>query len=240
MHLIPYLNTLSAGRVLDVATGRGGFASELLQQLKKYDELVGVDTNERYSEVFAQTLAGQPNVSYRCMDAAQLDFPDASFDTVSMAYSLHHMGKPRKALSEIWRVLKPGGHCIVVEMYSDNQRETQLTHVLLHHWWAAVDSAGGVSHNETFTRAELVSLLQAAQLEWQFEDECDLESDPLDAEGIRHLDEIIDQYIERARNLPGATALMQRGEELRQRLHTVGFHGATALMAVGKKSLAER
>lgn len=236
MHLHQFLNTYSAGRVLDVATGRGGFASEFVQHVKEFDELVGIDSAERSAEAFARAFEGQPRVSFRCMDAARLDFPDASFDTVCMAYSLHHMEQPARVLAEMRRVLKPGGCCILVEMFSDNQRETQLTHVLLHHWWAAVDSAGGVSHRETYTRVALVALLEQTGLAWQFSDECDLESDPLDPDGIRQLDGIIDQYIQRAQGLPGAEALIQRGEALRKRIREVGFHGATALVAIGRKN----
>jgi ubiquinone/menaquinone biosynthesis C-methylase UbiE len=229
-------NALSAGRVLDVATGRGGFASYFLQHVKEYDELVGIDSVERNGEVFAQAFADRSKVSFHCMDAAHLDFPDASFDTVCMASSLHHMADPAGVLSEMVRVLRPGGNCILTEMYRDNQSETQLTHVLLHHWWAEVDSAGGVYHHLTFSRAELIELLQTTQLEWRFVDQRDLEEDPFDAEGIRQLDAAIDLYIKRARDLPQAADLIRRGEELRQRVHQIGFHGATQLIAMGKKS----
>nr|WP_075071967.1 class I SAM-dependent methyltransferase [Longilinea arvoryzae] len=236
MELTQMLNTLSAGRVLDVATGHGGFAGYILENVKEFDELIGVDAVERYGEAFGQAFAGQPKASFRCMDAMQLDFPDASFDTVCMASSLHHLPDPARALREMRRVLKPGGRCILTEMYSDNQSETQLTHVLLHHWWAAIDSASGVVHHETFTRAGLVELLGGMRLAWQFADERDLESDPLEVEGIRRLDGIIDQYQSRAEALPGAAALKQRGEELRVRLHAIGIHGATQLVAVGENS----
>lgn len=233
--MIQTLNTLSAGRVLDVATGRGGFAAFLLQNIKDFDELVGIDSVERYGAPFAQALAGQPNVTFRCMDAARLDFADGSFDTVCMATSLHHMADPDAVLGEMMRVLRPGGTCILTEMYRDNQRETQLTHVLLHHWWAAIDSAEGLCHNETFSRAELVEMLQAMPLDWHFEDQCDLEEDPLDPEGIRQIDAVIDQYEQRAERLSAAADLVRRGEELRGRLHAVGFHGASQLFAVGQK-----
>lgn len=232
--MLSILNSLSAGRVLDVATGRGAFAQYILENIKDCDELIGIDIAENYAAAFRQTLAGQPRVSFRCMDAAQLEFPDASFDTVCMASSLHHLPDPARALREMRRVLKPGGCCILTEMYSDHQSETQRTHVLLHHWWAAIDSASGVCHHETFTRDAVIDLLQAMQLEWQFEDDRDLEPDPLDAQGIQSLDAVIDQYQRRAEKLPDAAALKERGEELRHRLHTVGVHGATQLVGVGK------
>jgi ubiquinone/menaquinone biosynthesis C-methylase UbiE len=233
--LIQNLDTLSAGRVLDVATGRGGFASYFVQNVKEFDELIGVDTVEQYGAAFAQTFEGQPKASFRCMDAARLDFPDASFDTVCMALSLHHLDEPERTLAEIRRVIKPGGRCILVEMYSDNQTETQLTHVLLHHWWAAVDTALGINHHETFTRPAMVEMFEKMGLDWQFEDYLEPDEDPLDPEGIRQIDEIIDLYMTRADPVSEAAALRQRGEELRLRLHRIGIHGATQLIAIGKK-----
>ncbi len=235
-----FLNSLSAGRVLDVATGRGGFASYFVQHVAEFDELIGVDVAEHYGADFARAFSGQPKASFRCMDAAQLDFADASFDTVCMSSSLHHMPRPEVVLGELRRVLKPGGTCILAEMYCDGQSDTQLTHVLLHHWWAAIDTADGVFHNETFTRAALLEMLRHMRLEWHFEDFSELESDPLEPEGLRQIDAIIDQYENRAGRLPGAAALQQRGEELRRRLHEIGIHGATQLVAVGKKWPADR
>lgn len=234
MQLDQMLHALSAGRVLDVATGRGGFANFILENVKDFDELIGIDAVERYGAAFDQTFAGQPKASFRCMDALQLEFPDASFDTVCMASSLHHLPDPARALREIRRVLKPGGRCILTEMYCDQQSETQRTHVLLHHWWAAIDSAEGICHNVTFSRAELVNMLQAMPLDWHFEDQSDLEEDPLDAEGIRQIDAVIDQYEKRAEPLSAAADLIRRGEELRRRLHAIGVHGATQLIGVGE------
>lgn len=235
MQLVQVLNSLSAGRVLDVATGRGGFAGFFVQNVKEFDELVGIDAVEQYGAAFARALEGRPKVSFRHMDAARLDFPDASFDTVCMASSLHHLDEPRCTLNEMRRVIKPGGRCILMEMYSDNQNETQLTHVLLHHWWAAVDTALGVNHHETFTRHALVAMLEEMGLDWQFEDFFEADEDPLEPETVRQIDETIDSYLKRAEPLPEAAALRQRGEELRRRLHEIGIQSATQLVAVGTK-----
>ena len=56
-------------------------------------------------------------------------------------------------------ILRPGGSLIVSEMYRDDQSEAQMTHVLLHHWWGAVDRMNGIFHNETYLREELVDLV---------------------------------------------------------------------------------
>ncbi len=150
--------------------------------------------------------------------------------------SLHHMADLLGMLGEMKRVLNPGGFFIIAEMYRDGQTETQMTHVLLHHWWAAVDAAMGVTHHETFTRQQILNIVDGLGLEEvRCYDLSDTGEDPKQHETIRELDGIIDRYIERARGVPEQDELQKRGEELRRRVHEVGFHGAASLIVIGKK-----
>lgn len=52
------------------------------------------------------------------MDAGALDFPSASFDTALAPYVLTVVPEPQRVLSEMWRVLKPGGELIVMNHFS--------------------------------------------------------------------------------------------------------------------------
>jgi ubiquinone/menaquinone biosynthesis C-methylase UbiE len=229
------LNKLSGGHVLDVATGGGGFINFLTENLLAYTEITGIDCNEHPLET-ARKAHGQENIHFQRMDAARMDFPNSHFDTVCIANSLHHIADLPNVLSEIMRVCKPDGHIIISEMYRDGQSETQLTHVLLHHWWAAVDNAEGITHLETFTRQEIIDITRNLSLHHlKYYEAKDLESDPRDPELIRELDGIIDRFIQRSQALAGGVELCQRGEELRQRVHEVGFQGATTLLAIGEK-----
>jgi SAM-dependent methyltransferase len=229
------LRNLSGGRVLDVATGNGNFVGVLIENLRDYSEIIGIDTNTRTLDAARKNFK-QDHIRFEAMDAARLDFPDASFDTVCIAYSLHHLANPALALVEMRRVLKPGGSFIIGEMYCDDQTDTQLTHVYLHHWWAAIDTALGTIHRETYTRQQIRDLVSDLNLrDWAFYDYADLENDPQDPQVIKRLDTALDQYSERAKNTPNAIALHARGEELRVRVHTIGFHSATILIAVGRK-----
>jgi ubiquinone/menaquinone biosynthesis C-methylase UbiE len=222
------------GRVLDVATGGGGFIQFLVEGLKDYTEIVGIDSSERAAVAFEKAFAEKPAIHFQQMDAGKMDFPAETFDTVCMASSLHHLDDPQRVLGEMQRVLKPGGHWILVEMFCDGQSETQLTHVLLHHWWAAVDSVCGIVHHETYPREEIVNLLSSLELKAMvWHDLSDTSEDPLAPEVLAELGSIIDRYIQRADGYPD---LQARGEILRKRVHEVGFHGATALMAVGVKA----
>jgi hypothetical protein len=123
---------------------------------------------------------------------------------------------------------------IVAEMYRDSQADTQMTHVLLHHWWAEIDQLQGISHRETYSRAELIELVkQCGVANLEVHDQNFLDEDPLDAELLSELDEIIDNYIQKAEGHPD---LQTRGEELRGRVHKVGYHGATRLVIIAQKS----
>ena len=143
------IGTISGGKVLDVATGNGNFIHFLLEGLMNYDDITGIDTKEGLEAVFKANFQSQP-VNYRKMDAAALHFADATFDTVCISNSLHHMPELESTLKEMLRVLKLGGLFIISEMYRDNQSAAQMTHVHLRHWWAAVDQTQGVFSRRNF------------------------------------------------------------------------------------------
>jgi ubiquinone/menaquinone biosynthesis C-methylase UbiE len=227
------LGQISAGRVLDVATGGGGFVHFLLEGLDDYSEIIGVDNNERAEAGFAEAFKENPKIHFQKMDAHQLDFPDSSFDLVCVSNSLHHLD-PVPVLREMKRVLRPGGHLLVSEMYRDNQTETQMTHVHLHHWWAAVDTVNGIVHRETYTRQELLDLVTSLELtDLSTYDISDLTENPRDPAIMEELAPVFERYIQRAEGHP---ELQTRGAESRQRVEEVGFHGATTLVLIGRKS----
>jgi len=227
------LGQLLGGRVLDIATGSGGFIHFLLEGLPAYTEIIGLDNNERAAVAFATTFKDQPNIHFELGDALHLGFDQASFDLVCLSNSLHHFDDPQPVLRQMERVLRPGGHLLISEMYRDGQTETQLTHVYLHHWWAAVDTANGILHRETYQRQEIVELAAGLSLEnLTFYDLTDLEPDPKNPEIMAELGPVFDRYIQRAEGYP---QLQARGEELRQRVQEIGFQSATTLIAIGKK-----
>jgi ubiquinone/menaquinone biosynthesis C-methylase UbiE len=227
------LRQLPAGRVLDVATGSGGFIHFLLERLTGYTEIIGIDTSERAAAAFRTAFADKPNIRFEPMDACHLDFEAASFDLVCISNSLHHFDDPRAALDQMVRVLRPGGHLLVSEMYRDGQTEAQMTHVHLHHWWGAVDSVNGLTHRETYMREELAALVSSLGLKDVAQDDLsDSSADPKSPSIREELDPVFERYMQRADGHPD---LQRRGEELRQRVAEIGFHDATTLVIVVRK-----
>jgi SAM-dependent methyltransferase len=227
------LGDLAGGRVLDVATGAGSFVQFLLDGLRDHDEIVGIDANLERREPFEVAFGDRDDVRFLEMDAHHLDFADASFDTVCVSNSLHHFADPSPVLAEMLRVVRPGGHVVVNEMYRDGQSETQATHVELHHWWAAVGTRRGEVHRETYRRAEIVEIVEGLGLaDLRLIDLADPDEDPHDPATTAELEAAIDRHLALAE---GDAALQQRGEDLRARLRTVGARSATQLIAVGRR-----
>jgi SAM-dependent methyltransferase len=233
------LGEIDGGRVLDVATGTGGFVAFLVEGLRSFDEIVGIDAEPSRAAAFGVAFVGQPGVRFETVDAHRLPYADGTFDTVCISNSLHHFEDPAPVLAEMLRVLRPGGHVVVNEMYRDGQSEPQLTHVLLHHWWAAVGRATGEVHRETYERAailEIVGRLGLAEVRtWDLEDPAE---DPHDPATLAELEAAIDRFLERAAAIADAPLredLRAQGEELRGRLRTIGATSATQLMVIGRR-----
>ncbi len=115
------LGQYSPRRVLDVATGTGDFAI-LTANLLHPEEIVGVDISEgmmnvarRKVQELAASLQGT-GISFRKDDCLHLSFPDASFDAVTVAYGVRNFQDLDAGLAEMFRVLRPGGHLLIVEL----------------------------------------------------------------------------------------------------------------------------
>jgi SAM-dependent methyltransferase len=226
---------LTGGRVLDVATGRGNFAGLLATHLQSHDEIVAIDTSMR-----ALTAArGDPElqqVRLACIDAEHLAFGDGAFDTVAISASLHHLARPEQALAEMMRVLRPGGHLVLMEMHTTTQSEPERVGTQFHQWAASVDTALSIDHFPTFPRQQFVDWIQTLPLDGvELYDRDGTDADPFDAEYAAQVQKYIGIYLERAREVPSYPVLEQQAAELRQRLSTEGILPEPTLLVVASK-----
>lgn len=95
-------------RVLDLATGPGT-AALLAAERVPNGSVVGVDISDRFVEVAAASAASTANLRFARSPMEQLDLPDASFDAASCVLGLMYAAPAESALSELARVLTPGG-----------------------------------------------------------------------------------------------------------------------------------
>jgi demethylmenaquinone methyltransferase / 2-methoxy-6-polyprenyl-1,4-benzoquinol methylase len=91
--------------VLDVATGTGAVARELL--LQKGCTVVGVDQSPEMLAVAREHLPA--SVKLVEASAEQLPFGDAAFDALTVTYLLRYVEDPGATLRELARVVRPGG-----------------------------------------------------------------------------------------------------------------------------------
>jgi ubiquinone/menaquinone biosynthesis C-methylase UbiE len=93
--------------LLDLATGPGYLAKYAAEQGCK--KVVGIDFSENMVALASAPPRNPEILNFKLGDAEQLNESDAAFDAVTMNFGLLHLARPHKAISEAYRVLKPGG-----------------------------------------------------------------------------------------------------------------------------------
>jgi ubiquinone/menaquinone biosynthesis C-methylase UbiE len=112
------LDVQPGDRVLDLACGTGLNFAHLSELVGAEGHVTGVDlTPAMLDSARAQIdRHGWRNVEVREADAANLPFPDASFDKVICVFSLNIIPNYVRAIEEVKRVLMPGGRFVSLEM----------------------------------------------------------------------------------------------------------------------------
>jgi ubiquinone/menaquinone biosynthesis methyltransferase len=119
-------------RVLDLACGTGDIAFELAA---RGDRVVGLDVTHRMLQLASRKAqASGRRVPFVTGDMMALPFPDASFDLVTTGYGLRNVPGIAGALSEIHRVLVPGGRLLSLDFNKPSNtfvRGVYLTYLTL-------------------------------------------------------------------------------------------------------------
>ena len=102
--------------ILDIATGTGDFAIEALAL--KPEKIIGVDISEGMLAVGRQKiqkLGQQGTIELRTGDSESLPFTNNYFDAVIVSFGVRNFENLLAGLTDMQRVMKPGGTCVVVE-----------------------------------------------------------------------------------------------------------------------------
>ncbi len=247
------LGSISGGRVLDVATGKGGFIDTLMNTLNDYESFIGID-NCTYYESAKEMRKGREHfkdrpVGFAKMNGEHMGFGDGSFDTVCISYSLHHIDCVDAVLAEMKRVLRPGGWFIIQELYCDGVKtEAQMVDELDHEWCARIDRLLGMTHNKAFTKQKLMDFangLDLANLEvfdsdrpvdCLFCEKNQLCEDPRNQANFHDLIERVDETYDRIKDYQDPdvrSRIKEEGEMIKKAIARSGSAPAPYLFIIG-------
>ena len=103
-------------KILDVATGTGDLAIVLTET--NATEIIGIDISTGMLDIGKKKLKKQKlnkNIKLEIGDSEEIRYPSNYFDAVTVAFGVRNFQNIDKGLSEILRVLSPGGDLIILE-----------------------------------------------------------------------------------------------------------------------------
>ncbi|MDP4278643.1 MAG: bifunctional demethylmenaquinone methyltransferase/2-methoxy-6-polyprenyl-1,4-benzoquinol methylase UbiE, partial [Bacteroidota bacterium] len=112
------LLSLAPASLLDVATGTGDFAIDAYRILHP-QQIVGIDLSKGMMNV-AEEKVKQAHIEssfrFEQQDCLSMTFPDNSFEAIISAFGVRNFEHIDKGLTEMFRVLKPGGKLVILEL----------------------------------------------------------------------------------------------------------------------------
>ena len=124
-------------KILDLATGTGDLAL-VLQRNFPEAEVIGADFSAEMLEIAKRKGVRETVVA----DARHLPFNDGAFDVVTIAFGLRNLPDWAEGLREMRRVLRPGGHLLILDFSLPKRALMRSAYrFYLHHWVPLVGSA---------------------------------------------------------------------------------------------------
>ncbi len=140
--------------VADLGAGEGTLAQLLAQRAEK---VIAVDLSPKMVE-FGQDLAtrnGLTNLEYRIGDIEEPPIEDGSLDLALLSQALHHAEHPQRAIDSAFRILKPGGRLIVLDLLQHHFEEARELYA--DRWLGFSESdLAGMLEKSGFTQIETI------------------------------------------------------------------------------------
>lgn len=115
---IALLKPFTPQHIMDVATGTGDFAIQACRTLQP-EELIGTDISEGMMNVGREKVKREgleKSISFQREDCTKLSFPENRFDAITVAFGIRNFEDLDRGLQEMYRVLTPGGHLVILEL----------------------------------------------------------------------------------------------------------------------------
>ncbi|PON44864.1 Methyltransferase [Parasponia andersonii] len=168
-HFIPLAKM--GGCVLDLCCGSGDLAFLLAEKVGNNGKVTGLDFSEEQLSVAAsrQQLRSKPcykNIEWVEGDALDLPFPDGYFDAITVGYGLRNVVDKRKALQEMYRVLKAGSRVSIL----DFNKSTKPVTTLIQEWMidsvvVPVATSYGLEEEYRYLKSSIREFLTGKELE---------------------------------------------------------------------------
>ena len=113
--LINMMNPSPNKKLIDVACGTGDIGKLFLDNTNRNGWVICVDPNPDMINKAKQKLSNYKNIQWQISSAEKLSLADNSFDYYTISFGLRNTKNLNKALSEAYRVLKPGGRYLCLE-----------------------------------------------------------------------------------------------------------------------------
>ncbi|MBS1730487.1 MAG: bifunctional demethylmenaquinone methyltransferase/2-methoxy-6-polyprenyl-1,4-benzoquinol methylase UbiE [Bacteroidetes bacterium] len=111
------LSSIHPKNLLDVATGTGDMAI-LAYKILRPEKIIGIDISQgmlEAGEKKIKSLGFEKNIELKRGDSETINFPDNSFEGITVAFGVRNFEHLEKGLGEMRRVLKPGGKLVILE-----------------------------------------------------------------------------------------------------------------------------
>ncbi len=115
---VKQIKSFPGGKVLDIATGTGDIALEIARQTADDVTIVGADISREMVEIGMQKVIASPfagRITFEIAPCEALPFNDGEFDSTTIAFGIRNVVDRPMGLSEMHRVLKPGGRAVILE-----------------------------------------------------------------------------------------------------------------------------
>ncbi len=119
-------NVKDNGLIIDIASGTCDLGQIIKCREKGRLNLICSDKNQNMLTLGRNKMVDKGlilNTAFTCFDALNIPFTDNSVDRVISAFGLRNFSDKSKAFSEIFRILRPGGKCVILEFSRINEKK---------------------------------------------------------------------------------------------------------------------
>jgi SAM-dependent methyltransferase len=152
---------LKPSNVLEIGCGCGSFTSKLSPYCGK---ITAIDLSTELIDRCHRENP-KPNIDYVCMDARDIDYPDASFDLVCERVSLHHILEWERVLSEMARL--SSGYIWIEEPLDDPRNEAKRNTMRAQRFYLEIQNEVGYSHYPYMDLSLLLGYFRGKGLEFE-------------------------------------------------------------------------